>query len=89
MDTKIIKMKLLPGGKPPVRSSEGAAGWELFCREVDVDYIEGILTCYTGVCLEIPRGYYGDARARSSIANTKLSLTNGAGVIDSDFRGEI
>ncbi|KAG6479275.1 hypothetical protein ZIOFF_062738 [Zingiber officinale] len=42
----------------------------------------------TGLSLEIPWGTYGRIAARSSIA-LKLGIDIGAGVIDSDYRGEI
>ena len=44
----------------------------------------------TGVFLEIPDGYEAQVRARSGLAIKKgLSLVNGIGTIDADYRGEI
>lgn len=44
----------------------------------------------TGLILEIPRGYEGQIRARSGLAlKSGLSLVNGVGTIDSDYRGEV
>lgn len=44
----------------------------------------------TGIFLEIPLGYEGQVRARSGLALRKgLSLPNGIGTIDSDYRGEV
>lgn len=44
----------------------------------------------TGIFLEIPVGYEGQVRARSGLALKKgLSLPNGIGTIDSDYRGEV
>lgn len=44
----------------------------------------------TGIKLEIPRGYEGQVRARSGAA-LKLGITmaNGIGTIDADYRGDI
>jgi len=44
----------------------------------------------TGIGLEIPEGYEIQVRARSGLAMKKgLSLVNGIGTIDADYRGEI
>ena len=44
----------------------------------------------TGLYLSIPEGYEGQIRARSGLAlKHGISLANGIGTIDSDYRGEI
>jgi dUTP pyrophosphatase len=44
----------------------------------------------TGLALAIPPGYEGQVRMRSGLALDKgLSLLNGPGTIDSDYRGEV
>ncbi len=44
----------------------------------------------TGLFIEIPLGYEAQVRARSGLAiNHGISLVNGIGTIDSDYRGEI
>ncbi len=44
----------------------------------------------TGIALAIPEGYEGQVRMRSGLAIQKgLTLLNGPGTIDSDYRGEI
>jgi dUTP pyrophosphatase len=44
----------------------------------------------TGLYMEIPEGYEGQVRARSGLAiKHGISLVNGIGTIDSDYRGEI
>ena len=44
----------------------------------------------TGIFVEIPEGFEGQVRARSGLALKKgLSLPNGIGTIDSDYRGEL
>ena len=42
----------------------------------------------TGIAVKIPSGYYGRVASRSGLA-VKKNLEVGAGVIDSDYRGEI
>lgn len=78
--------------KMPVYASDGAAAADLHAD------IESPLTLApgkravipTGVIAEIPAGYVGILAARSGLAVKKgICLSNGIGVIDSDYRGEI
>lgn len=90
--------KLFKDAIKPTRGSEGAAGWDLYAHglgdgiERDEIYIppNGTVMIGTGIAMEIPKGYFGAQYARSGLA-TKLglSLINGVGVIDSDYRGEL
>ena len=44
----------------------------------------------TGIFIEVPQGYEAQVRARSGLAiNHGISLANGIGTVDSDYRGEI
>ncbi|MBK5251126.1 MAG: dUTP diphosphatase [Peptostreptococcaceae bacterium] len=44
----------------------------------------------TGLFIEIPKGFEGQIRARSGLAiKHGISLVNGIGTIDSDYRGEL
>jgi dUTP pyrophosphatase len=43
----------------------------------------------TGIAVELPQGYGGFMFVRSSFGKRGLSLANGVGVIDADYRGEI
>ncbi len=44
----------------------------------------------TGLFISIPEGYEGQIRGRSGLAiNNGISLANGIGTIDSDYRGEV
>ena len=42
---------------------------------------------HTGICIEIPAGYFGKIESRSSLAKRGIFCT--AGVIDSGYRGEV
>lgn len=74
----------------PTYGSENAAGMDMY--SIDTVTIEPGQTVmvHTGICMEIPDGYYGALFPRSGLA-TKcgLRLANCVGVIDSDYRGEI
>lgn len=67
--------------------SEGAAGADLFIKDIHVNGNKA--TIHTGVRVEIPYGYAGLLFARSSLSKTGWILGNSVGVIDRDFRGEI
>lgn len=71
----------------PKRMSEGAAGFDLYATSITrtAQYVE----YGTGIAVEIPQGYAGFLFARSSCSNKGLSLCNGVGVIDADYRGEL
>ena len=73
--------------KLPERKSERAAAFDLYVPEAVV--IEGNTTTKIpcGIKVEIPRGYFGMLKERSSMAVRGLHAT--AGVIDNDYRGEI
>ena len=44
----------------------------------------------TGIAVAIPEGHVGILAARSSLATKKsMTLANGVGIIDADYRGEI
>ena len=74
----------------PSRGSRWAAGYDLFNNGKDSFWLyPGKRVCInTGVILEIPEGYYGRICPRSGLAN-KHGIDVLAGVIDSDYRGEI
>lgn len=74
--------------KMPTKGSNEAAGLDLYaCESVDVPPGKSV-KINTGVCMEIPNGFVGLIWPRSKIA-TRYSIDVLAGVIDSDYRGEI
>lgn len=88
MKTMKIKFKKLNDkAVMPKKGSEEAAGYDLVATSRT--YQGGKYIYGTGLSVEIPKGYDGDLKARSSIGKTFLSLVNGCGTIDSDYRGEI
>ncbi len=76
----------------PKYETEGSSGMDLRAN-VDETIILKPLERYlvpTGISLEIPRGFEAQIRARSGLAiKHGISLVNGIGTIDSDYRGEI
>lgn len=84
-----IKVKLLnEKAKLPVRGSEEAAGLDLFTTEsVDIPAGQRALLP-TGVSIGLWRGVYGRIAPRSKLA-ARWGIDVLAGVVDSDYRGEI
>jgi len=80
-------------GKIPLYATPGAAGADLFaCLDQDLIIKPGErVGVPTGIAIELPDpGYVALIFARSGLASKKgLTLSNGVGVVDSDFRGEI
>lgn len=76
-----------------IDESAGAVGCTAWVRGVwerSVICPGGAVMIGTGIAAAIPVGYVGLLFARSSLGSKmRLDLANGAGVIDSEFRGEI
>jgi dUTP pyrophosphatase len=94
--------KLVPEAIIPTRGTKFSAGLDLYTYRpitviplgvtpiVSIDGAErscGRMLVRTGLSVEIPPGTYGRVASRSSLALDGLEV--GAGVIDSDYRGEI
>ncbi len=84
-----IKVKKLhEQAKLPVRGSARAIGADLCCVEAfTLEPLERKLIP-TGIAIEIHEGYYGRVAPRSGLA-VKQGIDTLAGVIDSDYRGEV
>ena len=79
-----------PHAELPTRAHPTDAGLDLAASET-THIAPGVVTLVpTGVAVAIPEGHVGILAARSSLATKKaMTLANGVGVIDSDYRGEI
>lgn len=72
----------------PSRGSSGAAGYDLYSIESHTLEPGERKIFKTGLSIAIPQGYYGRIAPRSGLA-VKHGIDVLAGVIDSDYRGEI
>jgi len=72
----------------PYKGSESAAGYDLYTTETHTLKPGEIKTFKTGIALSIPVGKYGRVAPRSGLA-VKHGIDVLAGVIDSDYTGEI
>ena len=79
-----------PHAEVPTRAHPTDAGLDLAASET-THIAPGVVTLVpTGIAVAIPDGYFGILAARSSLATKKaMTLANGVGVIDADYRGEI
>ncbi|PPA87921.1 deoxyuridine 5'-triphosphate nucleotidohydrolase [Brevibacillus laterosporus] len=86
-----VKIKRLhPDAVIPQYATTGSAGFDLVAVE-DVDISPGeTKKVPLGLAFEIPEGFMMLVCMRSGIAyNTELRQSNGIGIIDSDYRGEV
>ncbi|OVE82764.1 deoxyuridine 5'-triphosphate nucleotidohydrolase [bacterium K02(2017)] len=92
MDLKIKRVRDNDDLALPQYQSEAASGMDLLA-----DIKEKVIIkpgqrhlVPTGISIEFPIGYEAQVRARSGLAIKKgISLVNGPGTIDADYRGEI
>jgi dUTP pyrophosphatase len=82
--------KLSPEAKLPTKVDRDIpdAGWDLYSN-VSVRVPGGAkMTVKTGIALAIPKGWYGNIRAKSGIASSTPLMVD-AGIVDPGYRGEI
>lgn len=84
-----VRIRLVhPRATAPMRSTDGAAGYDLRTFEPATIYPGGRLVINTGVAWEIPKGWVGLVWPRSGHA-VNHGLDRLAGVIDPDYRDEV
>ena len=93
MQTTLKIQKKNPKAILPKRATEGSAGMDLYaCMEEEITLRPGELAVIpTGIAIGLPGPDYAAlVFARSGLGvKHGISLSNGVGVIDSDYRGEI
>ena len=86
-----LQVRLLrPGARPPSRTRAGDAGYDLRTA-VSFSLWPGVrATVPTGVAIALPPGVAGLVTPRSGLAAEHgISVVNGPGLIDPNYRGEI
>ena len=90
-ENKLYIKKIYPDSIIPTKGSSEAAGYDLYSRFTNINEMvlpySSILVS-TGIAMKIPYGYYGRIAPRSGFS-VKTGLIVNAGVIDSDYRGEV
>lgn len=83
-----VKIPVVGEGELPLRSTPHAAGADLFAAE-EAELAPGERRLIgTGIRLAIPEGHVGLIWPRSGLA-VRIGIDTMAGVIDSDYRGEV
>jgi dUTP pyrophosphatase len=76
--------------KPPVYSSEGAAGFDFFAIHDAIIKVGRPQIVDTGIKIEVPTGYVLLLFSRSGHGfKNDIRLANAVGVLDSDYRGNV
>jgi deoxyuridine 5'-triphosphate nucleotidohydrolase len=84
-----VKVKMMdPNAIAPVQATHGAAAFDLHSTRNFMIKPGAQEIISTGLSLEIPEGYHGQIHVRSSYA-VKHKARVEAGLIDSDYRGEV
>ena len=91
LDTHTLAVHLLrPDARPPERARPGDAGYDLRCLEGFTLGPGERRVVGTGVAIALPDGIAGLVVPRSGLAaRNGLSVVNGPGLIDPNYRGEI
>jgi len=76
-----------PGAILPTRGSKYSAGYDLYANEATALFSGQRKLINTGLSVFIPYGCYGRIAPRSGLAVKGVDVC--AGVIDSDYRGEV
>jgi len=82
-----FKVKVGPNGTMPVRMSAGAAGYDIAASEAWTIPANTRSLIKTDLFFSFPNDMVGRLCPRSSLATKGIDLA--AGVIDSDYRGEV
>lgn len=87
MQPSIQVKRLSDSAIVPRKGTYGSAGYDLYASAECCVPARGKAVVKTDIAMAIPHGYYGRVAPRSSMALKHTDV--GAGVIDSDYRGEI
>jgi len=91
LGTDILEVQLLhDDARPPERTRPGDAGYDLRCIEAFTLEPGARAVVGTGVAIALPEGVAGLVVPRSGLAaRDGLSVVNGPGLVDPNYRGEI
>lgn len=84
-----MKIKLLSkNATVPTRGSDEAAGYDIYASVSGEVVWDECVSVNTDIAIAIPKGYVGLIQPRSGLA-FKQGIDTMAGVIDSDYRGQV
>ena len=84
----IIVKSLSKDSTTPTKATPGSAGYDLYSPQTITIRANSLLKLPLGLCMEIPPLHYGQIKSRSGLC-VKHRINAQAGVIDSDYRGEV
>src|SRR4051812_35064561 len=85
----VLKVKKFhPDAVTPARATDGSAGYDIVLITGAEMPVRAIIEFETGLGFEIPEGYCGELKVRSSIGKKGISLEAG-GIIDWDYHGKV
>jgi len=76
-----------PDAKSPQRKTSGSAGFDLYACENKIVKSQRRALISTGVKIQVPEDCYARIAPRSGLSVSEIDV--GAGVVDSDYRGEL
>src|SRR4051812_20171255 len=85
---KLKFQRLHPKAILPSRGSDGACGLDIYSVEEVIIERWNRKAIPTGLAIAVPKGYYARIAPRSGLA-LKMGIDVLAGVIDTDYRGEL
>lgn len=90
MPIKKLQIKKISKNSTPIVAIKGSVGHDCKATSMEFDPVQRSWVYGLGFALAVPKGYFVDVRARSSIYKRgPWVLANGCGVVDPDYQGEI
>jgi dUTP pyrophosphatase len=87
--TKLKIKKLHSLARLPELQTFGSVGYDVYSVEDSILHRDHVTIVRTGLSIEPPPWYHVELYVRSSLAKEGIILTNGVGIIDKDYRGEV
>lgn len=89
LDNIDVKIFISEGAKIPTRAHDDDYGYDIYANKIQYDYSKDRYIIYTGIHVEIPKGYAIHIYPRSSLTKSEFYIPNSPGIIDAGYRGEI
>ena len=87
MDVKVVL--LVNAAEAPTRSREGDAALDCCSSDYYTLFPKRVRKVPLGFSIAIPKGFVGLLSVRSGLSLKGVTLANGPGIIDSNYRGEV
>ena len=81
--------KLMYSAQEPTKSYTTDSGFDLYAAEEKVCPAGKVTKVKTGITFVFPKRYGCQVRCRSGMGSKGLSLANGVGTVDNEYRGDV